>query len=108
MISSTVATLGRSDRVQLFHIAKHLCENRGVFIYIYSLLYDVIFLETDRGIDARIELRIQGLVAEDFEHGFMTLLFGKQLCGVFPILVFVDDDVLRGGNKAVLYAAVTT
>ena len=46
-------------------------------------------------------------VAEDFEHGFVALLFGEEFGDVFAVLVFVDDDVLGCGNEAVLYATVT-
>ena len=49
---------------------------------------------------------VVGSVAEDFEHGFVALLFGEEFGDVFAILVLVDNDVLGRGDEAVLYAAV--
>jgi len=46
------------------------------------------------------------LVAEDFEHGFVALFFGKKLGDVFAVLVFVDDDVFGRGDEAMLDAAI--
>ena len=37
----------------------------------------------------------------------MALLFCKEFCGVVAVFVFVDDDVLGGGDKAVLYSAIS-
>lgn len=49
----------------------------------------------------------ESVISQNFQHRFVTLLFGKEFGGVFAVFVFVDDDHFRGWNQTVLNAAVT-
>ena len=47
-----------------------------------------------------------GLIAQNFQHRLVTLLFSEQFGADFVVLVAVDDDVFRGGSHTMLYSAV--
>ena len=53
-----------------------------------------------------LSIPLRGLIAQDFQHGFVALLLGEELGDVFAVLVLVDDDVFGRGDEAVLDAAV--